>query len=225
MIRSDRIIAIMAKAPIAGQAKTRLIPLLGADGAARLYQHMLLDSIELAVEALGEQGAVSLVCPTEAHRATLRTLVPDTIQVLAHEQGDLMRGLDYGLAHYTRQGYAQVILLDGDSPTLAVNILRRAFDALATADVVLGPTLDGGYYLIGSCRPQPALFSWEHLDSATVCAETRARAEASGARVTLLPPWYDVDTREDVERLVDELRRQDTGAHHTRRFLVRELLV
>ena len=224
-MRPDRMIGIMAKAPIAGQAKTRLIPLLGAVGAAMFYQHMLLDSIELAVEALDGHGAVSLVCPTKAHRDTLRRLVPDTVQVLAHEQGDLMRGLDYGLAHYTRQGYDHVVLLDGDSPTLPVSNLRRAFDALSTAKVVLGPTLDGGYYLIGSCQPQPALFTWEQLDGTTVCRETQARAEAYGARVTLLPPWYDIDTREDMERLVDDLRTQENGARHTRRFLARERLL
>ncbi len=154
-------IGIIAKAPIAGQAKTRLIPLLGADGAAMLYQHMLLDSIELAVEALDGHGAVSLVCPTTAHRDELRKLVPAMVQVIVHEQADLMRGLDYGLAHYTRHGYDQVVLLDGDSPTLPVSNLRLTFDALSTANVVLGPTLDGGYYLIGSCQPQPALFNWE----------------------------------------------------------------
>lgn len=225
MIRPDRMIGIMAKAPIAGQAKTRLIPLLGAERAATLYQHMLLDSIELAVEALDGHGAVSLVCPTAAHRDALRELVPDTVQILAHEQGDLMRGLDYGLAHYTGQGYDQVVLLDGDSPTLPVSNLRQAFDALSTATVVLGPTLDGGYYLIGSCQPQPALFKWEQLDAATVCKETQARAEASGARVALLAPWYDVDTREDVERLAGDLRLHANVARHTRRFLAREQLV
>ncbi len=97
-------IGIIAKAPIAGQAKTRLIPLPGANGAAMLYQHMLLDSVELAVEALDGHGVVSLVCSTAAHRDELRKLVLDMVQVIVNEQGDLMRGLDYGLTHYTRQG-------------------------------------------------------------------------------------------------------------------------
>lgn len=103
--------------------------------------------------------------------------------------------------------------------------LRLTFDALSTANVVRGPTLDGGYYLIGSCQPQPALFNWERRDGTTLCRETQARAEAYGARVTLLPSWYDIDTREDVERLVDDLLKHENGARHARRFLARERLL
>ena len=220
-----RMISIMAKAPIAGQAKTRLIPLLGAGGAATLYQNMLLDTVELAMEALNGHGAVSLVCPTAAHRDVLRKLVPGLVQVIAQERDGLMNGLDYALTHYTRQGYDQVILLDGDSPTLPLSHLRSAFNALSTTTIVLGPTLDGGYYLIGACQPQPALFRWEQLDGATVCNDTRARAEASGHRVTLLPPWYDIDTSEDVDRLVDALRTETGAARRTRQFLVRQGLL
>lgn len=218
----ERVVGIMAKAPIAGQAKTRLIPVLGADGAAHLQHHMLLDTIELVRVALDGRGSISLVCPTAADGAVLRDLVPAEVQIVAHERPDLMRGLDHGLSHHLAQGYAQVVLLDGDSPTLPADYLRTAFDRLGPETVVLGPTLDGGYYLIGACRSQPALFDWDHLDSATICAQTRARAEALGAPVSLLPAWYDVDTAEDLERLADELRDNPSPAPHTRRFLAQD---
>ena len=225
MIRPDRMIGIMAKAPIAGQAKTRLIPLLGATGAALLYQNMLLDTIELAVQALDGHGAVSVVCPAPSHRDALRQLVPDLVQVIVQEQDGLMNGLDYALTHYTRQGYDQVILLDGDSPTLPVSHLRSAFYALSATTLVLGPTLDGGYYLIGACKPQPALFRWEQLNGATLCNDTQKRAEAGGGCVTLLPRWYDIDTGEDVDRLVGALRTGTGGAPRTRRFLATQGLL
>ncbi len=216
-----RVVGIMAKAPLAGQAKTRLIPVLGADRAAGLQQHMLLDTIELTTAALQGQGAISIVCPTAADRAVLQSLVPADVGVVAHERGDLMRGLDYGLSYHLEQGYEQVVLLDGDSPTLPSDYLRSAFDQLTGDAVVLGPTFDGGYYLIGACRPRPALFEWEHLDSARVCWQTRQLAEALGARVALLPPWYDVDTAEDLGRLAEELRSYPSRAPHTCRFLER----
>jgi rSAM/selenodomain-associated transferase 1 len=212
----------MAKAPLAGQAKTRLIPVLGADRAAGLQQQMLLDTIDLTSAALQGQGAISIVCPTAADRVVLQSLVPADVAVIAHERGELMRGLDYGLSYHLEQGYEQVVLLDGDSPTLPADYLRSAFDQLSGDAVVLGPTLDGGYYLIGACRPRPALFDWEHLDSAKVCWQTHQLAEAMGARVALLPPWYDVDTAEDLERLVDELRSYPSRAPHTCRFLERD---
>lgn len=214
-----RIIGIMAKAPIAGEAKTRLIPRLGAEQAALLYHQMLLDSIDLVVEALAGDGAVSIICPTAAHRSILQSLVPPFVELVAHERGDLMSGLNYGLNYLLEQGYQQVILFNGDSPTLPAQNLRAAFAYLGGETVVLGPTLDGGYYLIGASAPQPDLFAWEQPDSATICRRTRERAEARGTRVALLEPWYDIDTAEDLARLLDAFRAQEPGAPRTRRLL------
>src|SRR5437667_653723 len=127
MVRPRRLVGIMAKAPLAGQAKTRLIPVLGADHAAQLQQHMLLDTIDLATAALEGHGTIGIVCPTAADRAALLSLVPPEVAVVAHERGDLMRGLDFGMSYHLDQGYEQVVLLDGDSPTLPVHHLRSAF--------------------------------------------------------------------------------------------------
>jgi uncharacterized protein len=214
-----RLVGIMAKAPLAGYAKTRLIPVLGAAQAALLQQHMLLDTIDLVSAALCGDGSIVLVCPTGADRAALERVVPDGLGVLAHERVDLMSGLDYALAHHLAQGYQQVVLLDGDSPTLPAQYVKSAFDHLQEDAVVLGPTLDGGYYLIGSRQPRPQLFDWQQLDSATVCEQTRVRAEALGAPVHVLPAWYDVDTAEDLERLCAELQQYPSRAPHTCRFL------
>lgn len=219
MTETGRIIGIMAKAPLAGEAKTRLIPHLGAEQAALLYRHLLLDSIDLAVAALEGNGAVGIVCPTAAHRTLLQQIVPPFVAVVAHERGNLMNGLNYGLESYTAQGYGQVVLFNGDSPTLPAPQLRAAFDTLEAGTVVLGPTLDGGYYLIGACSPQPDLFSWEQPDSGTICRETQQRAAARGARVALLEPWYDIDTAEDLARLRDELAAHPHRAPRTHQFL------
>ncbi len=221
MIRTGRVVAIMAKAPVAGRAKTRLIPRLGADRAAMLYQQMLLDTIELVAEAMNGSGAISLVCPTIADRTALQHIIAPAIQVIADETGTLMGGLAFAQAYHIAQGYDQVILLDGDSPTLPVEYMQSAFETLGAADLVLGPTIDGGYYLIGACQSQPALFQWEHVNSATLCVQTQTRAEAHGLRVVLLPSWFDVDTSDDLELLIDDLRSHANSAPRTRGFLLR----
>jgi len=219
MSERGRVVVIMAKAPIAGQAKTRLIPLLGAEQAAVMYHQMLLDTIELVATSLNGTGAISLVCPTVADQTALHAIVSPAISVVADEQGSLMRGLDYGLRHHLDMGYEHVVMLNGDGPTLPKEYVRAAFEALRSSDVVLGPTKDGGYYLIGANEPQSALFNWEHFDSATVCVQTRERAEGLGRRVTLLPAWYDIDIEEDIQQLADDLRSEANLAPRTRQFL------
>jgi rSAM/selenodomain-associated transferase 1 len=214
-----RLVGIMAKAPLAGYAKTRLIPVLGAAQAALLQQHMLLDTIDLVATALCGDGAITLICPTAADRVALERIVPDGVGVVAHERVDLMSGLDYAMAHHLAQGYEQVVLLDGDSPTLPAQYIQSGFDHLVEDAVVLGPTLDGGYYLIGARQARSQLFEWQQLDSATVCQQTRERAEALGATVHMLPAWYDVDTAEDLERLYTELQQYPSRAPRTFRFL------
>lgn len=112
--------------------------------------------------------------------------------------------------------------MDSDSPTLPVAFLEQAFRALddPAVDVVLGPCDDGGYYLIGLRAPCPALFRGIVMSTSTVAAETLERARARGLRVACLPSWYDVDTPEDLERLIQELHaRPDDQARHTRAVL------
>lgn len=211
-------VAIMAKAPIPGEAKTRLIPALGAEHAARLQKAMLLDTVDLVGAALGREAAISIVCPSVLHQQLLQVIMPLSVHVIAHRGADLMEGLDYALTHHLAEGFEYVILLDGDSPTLPTSSLAAALRHLAEHDLVLGPTLDGGYYLLGACRPQPSLFRWVQLSDA-VCEQTRRRAEAEGMSVKLLPPWYDVDTAADLDRLLAELRSHARGAPRVRALL------
>lgn len=215
------VVAIMAKAPIPGEAKTRLIPALGAERAARLQRAMLLDTIDLVREAVGAEVTMSIICPSELHLQMLRAIVPSDIEIIAHGSPDLMKGLDYALTHYLQVGYERVILLDGDSPTLPASSLIAAIERLDEHDIVLGPTLDGGYYLLGAVRPHPLLFQWEEVGDA-VCEQTRLRAEAAGMDVLLLPPWFDVDTAGDYERLLGDLQSDRGGALHVRSLLLME---
>jgi rSAM/selenodomain-associated transferase 1 len=201
-VRPARIaLAVMAKAPIAGEVKTRLCPPLRPAEAAALARCFLQDRVE-QVTALGVADPVVSFAPAARGRE-LRALLPAGVRLYPQARGDLGARLDTLLTGLLAEGYAGAIALGTDTPTLPTAYLEEACAVLAApdADVVLGPSEDGGYYLIGLRRPAPALFGDMPWSTAAVCAETLARAHAAGRRVRLLPPWFDVDRAPDLARL------------------------
>jgi hypothetical protein len=213
-----RFLGVVAKRPANGHTKTRLCPPLDGETAARLYEGFLADTIELIRQASGVERAIAFL-PIEAE-AYFRRLAPDF--GLTPQQGDdLGARLDNLLAMALAAGARQAVVVDSDSPTLPVSYLADAFAALdAGADVVLGPTEDGGYYLIGLARPQPRLLREIPMSTPTVLQDTLALAHTLGLTTALLPPWYDIDTVADLLRLQDHLAVLDESvAPHTRRCL------
>src|SRR5262245_21993360 len=197
-------VAIMAKAPLAGQVKTRLCPPLSPDEAAGLYRCFLLDKIE-QVRALAQATPVVAYAPPD-HGATFSALAPD-LSLLPQQGPDLGVRLDGVLRRLLESGHGGAVAIDSDTPTLPVTLLQRAVDAFANPaiDGVVGPTEDGGYYLIGVREPRPELFVEMPWSTPDVLAETKQRASRRGLRLILLPPWYDVDTPDDLDRLRREL--------------------
>jgi rSAM/selenodomain-associated transferase 1 len=211
--------AIMAKTPAAGRVKTRLCPPLSSGEAADLYRCFLLDKIG-QVRALA--GATPVVAFTpEDDREIFRALAPDFL-LLPQRGPDLSARLTGVLQHLLASGHDGALATDSDTPTLPVPLLQEAVDRLADPgiDAVLGPTEDGGYYLIGLRAPRPELFVQMPWSTAAVFSETMDRARRLGLRVALLPPWRDVDTPHDLDRLRAELAGTEApGAPHTRRLL------
>jgi hypothetical protein len=194
-------LAVMAKAPVAGAVKTRLCPPLRPDEAATLARCFLEDRVE-QVAALPAADPVVAYAPAGRGREVC-ALLPAGVRLLPQAAGDLGVRLDALLSGLLAEGYAGAIALGTDTPTLPTAYVEQACAALAApdGDVVLGPSEDGGYYLIGLRRPAPALFDAMRWSTATVCAETLARARAAGRRVRLLPRWFDVDRPPDLARL------------------------
>ena len=121
------------------------------------------------------------------------------------------------------KGHQGALAIDSDTPTLPLGYLEQALDSVTTpnVDVVLGPTEDGGYYLIGLRTVHRELFEAMAWSTSQVLSETIRRAEATGLRVACLPPWYDIDTPMDLARLQVELTESDDASpRHTRRFLL-----
>jgi rSAM/selenodomain-associated transferase 1 len=214
----------MAKVPAAGRVKTRLCPPLTPEQAARLARCFLQDRLE---QLGGVAGATPIVAFTPPElEAELRSLLPGAVRLVAQAGVDLGARLDRVLTDLLAESGAGAIAIDADSPTLPTDYLRQACARLsdATADVVLGPCEDGGYYLIGLRRPAPALFHEMPWSTAAVLDETVARTRQLGLRLALLPPWFDVDRGEDLGRLRESV--DVAGAYRASRsleFLAAEL--
>ncbi len=208
----------MAKAPQAGRVKTRLCPPLSPEEAAALHRAFLLDTIERIRMVAGVVPALAYA-PADA-RALFETLAPGFLLV-PQRGADLGERMADTIRQLRERGFEAVLLLGADTPSLPAAFLRQAVDAVASpeADLVLGPSEDGGYYLIGLRGRHPELFDGVPWITPEVFAETVRRAEAQGLRTVRLPAWFDVDTPADLARLETSLAATPgPQPRHTRRF-------
>jgi rSAM/selenodomain-associated transferase 1 len=206
---------VVAKQPAPGQTKTRLVPPLSFEQAAALYEGLLRDTLDLVRAVPG--GRLSPPCEARDYFARL---APD-FDLIPQRGADLGARLDHAVTLYLGDGHEQVVIMNSDGPTLPSEHVRQAFELLTDhVDVVLGPCDDGGYYLIGLRRPAPRLLREVHMSTPHVLADTLRIAREENQRVALLPPWYDVDDRPSLRRLIAEVRASEAGvARHSRSAL------
>lgn len=211
------ILIVVAKRPAPGQTKTRLCPPLAPDQAARLYECFLLDTIELMRSLDNIQLSVAYLPANQ--ESYFEELAPEFDRVL--QVGfSLGSRLDNTLSQYLNRGYERAVIMNSDSPTLPVSCLTDAFERLSSeADVVLGPCVDGGYYLIGLKHPAPRLLREVKMSTENVTVDTLKIAREEGLTVSLLQEWYDVDDRSSLIRLLNELKDSEELARYTRAFL------
>ena len=194
-------IAILAKAPIPGLAKTRLIPTIAAHAAAVLQERLTERTVTTALAA--NIGPVTLWCaPDSTHSTFLRLVARLRITLKPQPQGDLGARMLAAAAACS----GPVLVIGTDCPALTEMHLRGAANDLRDGtDVILIPADDGGYVLIGTRSQQPALFAGIAWGTKTVLAETRARIIENCLVLTERPPLWDVDTESDLARLELEL--------------------
>jgi glycosyltransferase A (GT-A) superfamily protein (DUF2064 family) len=210
--------AVMAKAPIAGEAKTRLGRAIGHATAAAFYQALLLDTLAVVDEAVAVLTAEGpgpaeigrwLVCPDERHAAALRALAPAGWSVYPQTGVGLMGGIFDACELGFAAGAHAVVVVDADSPAMAAARVLDCLTRLQTHDIVLGPTADGGYYLIGvthAARARLAALLLEvRYDGATIAVETQRQAVRLGLRVDRGPISFDIDTAAELRRLAGDL--------------------
>lgn len=190
---------VFARAPVAGQAKTRLIPLLGAAGAAALAVRMLQHAVQAAVSA-GFETLELCVTPDTGHPLFLQLQQAHGLQLTAQGDGDLGARMQRALAQALKT-HDRALLMGSDLPGLDAAMLRRADAALAEHDAVFVPALDGGYGLVGLRAAAPMLFDGMRWSTPQVMQHTRERAAAAGLRVAELPPLADIDEPADLRHL------------------------
>lgn len=212
-------VAVMAKAPGHGPVKSRLHAALTPERATELYRCFLLDRLD-AIAALAGVQPVLAFTPPEG-REMVAALAPPEFRLLPQRGPDLGARLSSLLTGLLGEGHPGAMAIDSDSPTLPMRYVREAAERLedGSADVVLGPCEDGGYYLIGLRASQPALFADMPWSTERVLALTVERARDGNLRTYLLPPWFDVDTEPDLRRLHAEMTAAGGGPARTFAFV------
>ncbi|MFN2452617.1 MAG: TIGR04282 family arsenosugar biosynthesis glycosyltransferase [Pyrinomonadaceae bacterium] len=224
-------LAVMIKAPRAGASKTRLVPPLSPIEAAALSVCFLRDTTNNIAGVAAEGGASGIAVYTPAGaEAAFDGLLPGNFSLLLQRGEAFGDRLFYAAEDLLSVGYESLCLIDSDSPTLSPALLAAAVYSLSRPGdrMVIGPSDDGGYYLIGLKKAHKNLFTNIEWSTAQVLSQTIERAAEINLEVEVLPAWYDVDEALTLQRLCDEIfstpnnhdgREAGYSAPHTRRFL------
>jgi uncharacterized protein len=198
------VLLVFVKEPRAGQAKTRLIPALGPEGAAQLYRVLADEEIRATRPRGGEYERLFFFTPPPA-QAAIAAWLPG--EKLRHQHGqDLGERMAQAFAMAFSEGARRVAIIGTDVPWVSREIVQEAFESLDHHDLVLGPARDGGYYLLALGRPQPELFAGIAWSTPSVFHSTVERAGGLGLGVRVLAPLTDIDTLEDVRAEWPRLR-------------------
>ncbi len=200
----DRVLMVMTKASVPGAVKTRLCPPLTPAAAARLHHCFLLDTLEKTRD-LADTDIV--IAYTPADSLNFFTKIASHAKLFVAQSGDHLGVRMSRCFEELCDGRRAVVMIGADIPTLPTSIIDQAFDILAarTADLVIGPSTDGGYYLVGMILPHFEIFRDIDWSTSTVLAQSAERASKLGLCVSFLAEWYDIDIPEDLTRLVNEV--------------------
>ena len=213
---SDRVLVIMAKAPRPGVVKTRLTPSLSPEVVTAFYCCLLDDTLALARSLEGVE--VAIMCPDSDVNELARFAGKD-VTVVAQEGEGLAAGLISAFAHFAEGHQRRIIAFNSDSPHLPSSVLEDAFTVLAEHDLVVGPTDDGGYYLVGAKDSHPALFARDGMGTSTALERLLSRARSLELSVGFSDTFYDIDVADDLTRLAEELRLAPIRAPRTAQWL------
>jgi hypothetical protein len=216
MASMNRTLVIMAKAPRPGAVKTRLAKSLPVQAVTELYKCLLNDTIALAQTL--HQVEIAIMCPA-SDVADLCQAVAKSVRVVPQTGSGLAAALDSVFTQFAATDRPGVIAFNSDSPHLPASALQAAFDVLETCDLVVGPTYDGGYYLVGARAAHPNLFSHDGMGTATALEALKERASNLKLSVRVIDPFYDIDVAADLSQLADELQRIPGKAPRTAKWL------
>lgn len=185
-----------------GQVKTRLAIAVGNESAAALHREFLLTTLQRFVDQA--ENCCVVYTPSE-HALDFQSLAGPRWHLDPQATGDLGQRMQHFFDSAFAAGAERVVIIGADTPTLPLEYVRRAFRQLREADVALGPTTDGGYYLIGAAAQTPPIFAGIAWSTSQVWRQTTEILESRNIRWAELPGWYDVDEQADLDRLDREL--------------------
>jgi len=194
---AESALILLAKAPVPGDVKTRMVPPLSPDEAASLHGTMVMDTVERTRPLRGFD--VYVACTPSMDHPFFRTLAARHRLTLCEQMGeDLGERMHHSLATVLRRGYHEAFLVGTDIPNLSIHTYKQAREVLKSKDVVFGPTKDGGYYLVGMKQPIPGIFSNISWSTNRVLFQSQAQGEHLGLTMGLLDVERDIDTFEDL---------------------------
>ncbi|HSP58262.1 MAG TPA: TIGR04282 family arsenosugar biosynthesis glycosyltransferase [Halomonas sp.] len=205
--RDDLPLAILAKAPIPGKVKTRLVPILGAEGACRLHERLLRETLAVALATTSPRRITLWTALDHAHPLFLALADRHGITLRPQPEADLGERMHHALQAMGEPG----LLIGSDCPVLTPALLRRCQAALTSVDAVFLPAEDGGFALVGLNRPEPGLFAGIDWGTERVMEQARRRAAALDWRLAFPAVVWDVDRPEDLSRLAVIDRQSATG--------------
>lgn len=189
---------IFTRYPEPGKTKTRLIPALGTQGAANLHRHLIQNTLNQVQNLTKNRPVTVEVKYAGGSQELMQNLLPPEINCSPQSQGDLGEKMNNALAENFAQTIQRIIIIGTDCPELDTHRLAQAFNRLYHNDLVLGPALDGGYYLIGMQRPIPELFVKIDWGTELVLQQTLTIAQHLNLSYSLLDPLADIDRPEDL---------------------------
>jgi hypothetical protein len=190
---------IFAKSPIPGKVKTRLTPYITPTEAAELYKAFITDIICNTHKLKCERVTIAYT-PSDA-KATFHNLCGQSVNYVPQKGDNLGERMKNAFTYSFEKGSKRTVIIGTDSPTLPLSYIQKAFDALKEVPVTIGPTFDGGYYLIGLSEQNAAIFDGVDWSTSRVFSQTLTRIQAINKQLYVLPPWYDVDTSDNLEFL------------------------
>ena len=201
--------------------KTRLASSLSPEAVTAFYCCLLDDTLALA-RSLGDVE-VAIMCP-DSDVNELSRFVGNQASIVAQKGEGLAAGLDSVFAHFAEERRTnalrrRIIAFNSDSPHLPRSVLEDAFETLAAHDVVVGPTHDGGYYLVGAKASHPTLFAGDGMGTSSALERLLSRARALELSIGFADRFYDIDVAEDLSRLAEELRLAPARAPRTAAWL------
>ena len=198
---------VFVKLPVAGRVKTRLQPELSPELAVGLYRAMVND-VFTALERPEQWDLVAFCSPPGQERA-FREWLPGSTRLVPQSGTDLGERLARAFEWSHAQGHSRTLIVGTDMPTLGSDALSDAFAALESVEVVLGPSTDGGYYLVGLKEPRPEFFEDVDWSTSEVLEQTVAKLEGGRATYRLLPERTDIDTWQDAVAVLKEIVSRD----------------